>query len=300
MKSREEYIASIYTKRDERLLKRKKLISAITAVACLVICFASVFAFVPKKFGHKKTSIAETAHGMNSSESKMFAQFDSTTAVANELFTLVIPYNAPTQSINSTIINNVERNAGAAVTKDNSANIEDGKIQTEIAVEIPDEETTRQVNFGYAGEPFNPDWLINGKPATAPDYPPEDYVTGVSEPYLESPDSVDEATKKSTTAAKLRSSDEAIAEAKKYIPKEDANKIINEKTHVTISRTASGKSTYTVYFYTDIKLFTIELNAVTLEMIECKEKNTNTGDVNYYSPAHFPETTAALPEYKPQ
>ena len=170
----------------------------------------------------------------------------------------------------------------------------DDKLQTEIAVE-----TSFQANFGYIGESFNPDLIskpsFGGYPALAPADPPEDYVTGVSEPYYEKDDST-----KSTTAGKSKSSEEAITEAKKFLSEEDASKIIDEKTRVTVTRTASGKTTYTVYFYTKYKSFTIDVDAVTLRIIGCNEKNLISGTESYISPPWFPETTAALPAYMPQ
>lgn len=301
MKSREEYLSSIYTKRDERLKKRKKYISAITSVACLAVCFAAVFTFIPKKLRYKSTN-AEIFNGMNSSENKLFEMFENvsedTDESSEELLTFLIPYNSFAANIMAT---NNDAAADSAVPSENesSPNIDDNKLLTEIAAETPDE-VTRQVNFGYVGEPFDPDRLLSGTPAVKPENPDEDYITGVTEPNNKNPDSADEETKAKTTKANLRTSDEAIEEALKYIPNEETSKIIEDKTQVTVSRTANGKTSYTVYFYTENKLFTIELNAATLEMIECKEKNTINGNVNYYSPAHFPETTAALPEYKPQ
>lgn len=289
MKNREEYLTSIYAKRDKELIKRKKKISAITSVACLFLCFIAVFSFVPKKKLGYKASVAENGKTYNELLSAT-NNADKSTVSSEEIFSSNEKYQANINQNNNIFY--VDDSAAGANPIDSGvkATVESNKAETEIAVEIPGEATTRQVNFGYAGEPFDPEKLSS---------PSEDYVTEVSEPYPESPDSADEATIKSTTKAKLRSSDEAIEEALKYIPEEDTDKILENETHVTISRTSGGKSTYTVYFYTDSKTFSIELNAVTLEMIECKEKDKNTGNANYYTPAHFPETTAALPEYIP-
>lgn len=48
MKSREEYQASIFAKRDALLAKRKKRISYLTTAGCIVICFLTAFFLVPK------------------------------------------------------------------------------------------------------------------------------------------------------------------------------------------------------------------------------------------------------------
>ncbi len=56
MKNREEYIESIYKKRDEALKLRKKRRSYLTAAACIAVCFLTAFFLVPKD----KPKIEET------------------------------------------------------------------------------------------------------------------------------------------------------------------------------------------------------------------------------------------------
>ncbi len=48
MKNREEYIESIYKKRDEALKLRKKQRSYFTAAACIAVCFLTAFFLVPQ------------------------------------------------------------------------------------------------------------------------------------------------------------------------------------------------------------------------------------------------------------
>ncbi|MBQ2694163.1 MAG: hypothetical protein IJF57_01300 [Clostridia bacterium] len=48
MKNREEYIESIYKKRDEALELRKKRRSYLTCAACIAVCFLTAFFLVPK------------------------------------------------------------------------------------------------------------------------------------------------------------------------------------------------------------------------------------------------------------
>ena len=296
MKSKDEYLRSIYAKRDAELTKRKKTISTVTTALCLAICFATIFAFIPKKFV-KKTNTAETVNGKGYSDSKTLNKiyFEEETTLGQIAENYIFNNSYVIDESNKPVTNSVD--VYGTIEKENGR---EDSLKTEIAVENPAQATTRQVFFGCLGEPFDPDKLINGNSAIAPENPPEDYYTAVTEPYSEGSASIDEVTIVKTTKAALRTSDEAIDEAIKFIPDVDAAKLIDEKTQVTVTRTSSGKTTYTVYFYTETKLYTVELNAITLEMIECKEKNTVTGDINYYSPAHFPETTAALPEYKPQ
>lgn len=53
MKSREEYQASIFAKRDALLAKRRKRISYLTAAACIVICFTAAFFALPQRIEGK-------------------------------------------------------------------------------------------------------------------------------------------------------------------------------------------------------------------------------------------------------
>ncbi len=310
MKTRDEYLESIYAKKDAKIRERQKTVSVLSSIFCLAVCFAAVFAFVPKYF-EKEAPVSKSE---NSNFDKHIIADTNTsdiiTTTKDEFFASGEQYPV-IQSFNHELItddagNRNISNSEIKATKKNEAVTSDNKLQTEIAAEMPDEETTRFMSFGYIGEKFDPNMLpdvpsFGGNPALAPADPPEDYDTEVSDPFLESPDSAEpEVTKASTTAAKLKTSEEAVAKAKDAVPNEDVSNLIDEKTQVTVTRTASGKTTYTVYFYTQYKSFEIELDAVTLNIIECKEKNLITGKDSYYSPAYFPETTAALPEYKPQ
>lgn len=313
MKTNDEYLESIFAKRDALMRERKKKISVMTSILCLAVSFAAVFAFVPEYF-KKDSPVGDSEN--NNYDKHAFADTntsDNNPTSNDEAFTFGEKYQAFYNQNNELITDEAgNRNMNDSeikATKRNEAATSNNKLQTEIAAEIPDEETTRRMNFGYIGEPFDSSLLptksaLAGSSALAPADPQEDFATKVTEPYSEAPDSIDsEETKASTTAAKPKSAEEATAEAKNFLStfsKEDSEKIIDEKTQVTVTRTVNGKTTYTVYFYTNYKSFEIELDAVTLRVIECKEKNLITGKDSYYSPAYFPETTAALPEYKPQ
>ncbi len=61
MKSREEYTASIFTKRDALLEKRKKRITAAISAVCIALSFVAAAAFLPKTINKTKVDItAET------------------------------------------------------------------------------------------------------------------------------------------------------------------------------------------------------------------------------------------------
>lgn len=313
MKNRDEYLESIYAKRDAKIRERKKKISVLISGFCLAVCFAAVFAFVPKYF-EKETPVGESEN--NNSDKHIIADSNTSGKISasnEEVFTFIEQYQAFYNQNNELITDEAgNRNMNDSeikATKRNEAATSNNKLQTEISAEIPDEETTRRMSFGYIGEPFDESLLPTNSPlagsvAISPAEPPEDSGTEVTEPYFEAPDSIDsDETKASTTAAKLKSAEEATSEAKSFLStelKEDAEKIIDEKTQVTVTRTANSKTTYTVYLYTNTKSFEIDVDAVTLRILGCKQKYLVSGYETYISPPHFPETTAALPEYKPQ
>ncbi len=313
MKNKDEYLESIYSKRDKKIRERKKTVSVLTSIFCITICFAAVFAFVPKYF--KKESPAKKNETGNS-DNHIISNADSSDVLTtmNEEFFASGEQYAVIQGYNQELItddagNRNMNDSQIKASQKNYSTTSENKLQTEIAAEIPDEETTRRMGFGYIGEPFDESLLptkspLAGSVAIAPAKPPEDSGTEVTEPYFEAPDSIDsDETKASTTAAKLKSAEEATSEAKSFLStelKEDAEKIIDEKTQVTVTRTANGKTTYTVYLYTNTKSFEIDVDAVTLRILGCKQKYLVSGYETYISPPHFPETTAALPEYKPQ
>ncbi len=63
MKNREEYLASIYAKRDARLKKRKKTVGAAASALCIVLSFCTAAAVMPemmRKTSHKETPEVET------------------------------------------------------------------------------------------------------------------------------------------------------------------------------------------------------------------------------------------------
>lgn len=306
MKNRDEYLESIYAKRDAKIREHKKRISVLTSVLCLGICFIAVFAFVPRQSGTKLSSEGSTSNTVFINN-MIQTTTNEECYIFNETYLAI--YNQDNECISNDSGNRNMSDSEINASQKHEEETLKNKHQTEIAIEIIEEETTRNMNFGYIGEPFDPDLLpskptFGGFPALAPAEPPEDFGTEVTEPFLESPDSIDsEETKASTSAAKPKSPEEATVEAKNFLTtlsKEDSEKIIDDKTQVTVTRTANGKTTYTVYFYTKSKSFEIEVDAVTLRVIGCKQKYLVSGYETYISPAYFPETTAALPEYKPQ
>ncbi len=303
MKSRDEYLESIYNKKDKFIIKRKKTVSVIASMACLAICFITVFSLVPKKLVKNKGA-TEPVNGSGNSNSvsidKIVTEKKTTVDGLAERYTLDSAYavNETTDTVTHFVTYYAAAEMNDGTTRKNGKN--ENSI-TEIAPERNGEATTRNNYFGSAGDPFDPDKLLSGNPAIAPENPPEDYVIDVTGSDYKKPGSDgEEKTVVKTSAAKPKSPEDAVAAAKDFLQNEDAAGIIDEKTQTTVTRTSSGETTYNVYFYTENKSFIIEVDGVTLRIISCAEKNLITGKESFISLPWFPETTEALPEYKPQ
>lgn len=260
MKSREEYVASIFAKRDALLKKRKKHISYLSAAICLAVCITVAFFAIPERFGSKKEPT------INRTEESIV----STTAV-------FLAEEAEVEEYLGSFSGSPEKHE-----------------QTQAAVnEIYKEEGM----FDDAGKA-----AADAATKKANTTVVQDYLAGGAShsPSVPAPDRIEATEFRSESKAENHTADEAVKEAYKYVKQSEISDIDKSKTNVVISHNVNGTDYYTVYFYTETKVITVKLNAATLEMIECGEKSLTNGSENYYSPAHFPETTSALPEYKPQ
>ncbi len=266
MKSREEYEASIFAKRDALLAKRHKRITAIATASCIAVCFITAFAFLPKRISTDLTVTEGTAntavHTLTVGEISEMAQVEE----FKEKYTFYSQFALPSYTkphYSEKQLANVEDYAGAVAdeAKKPSATKKSPSLKTEIAVE--GEETTKR-NFG-----FYPEWMRE-------EY--DFYEENVS------PESSDGFT-----------TEEITDKAKSYLSDEIRSGIIEKHNMVTVSRSADGTEIYTAWFYTDDKQIKIELESENLELIEVSEKTLTDTQT---TPAYIP--TTAAPAYMPQ
>ncbi len=286
MKNREEYLASIYAKRDSKIKERKKTISVLTSVLCLAVCFVAAFAFIPKKFGQKSYSpvTIPTAEKIYSEVNTYIEE--TATFSANYYYSNTIHYSGNIKNNNGTI----------AEFREQTEPKTDENLKTEIALENSAESPTRNLNFGWSGDfPFDSTLLTSQYVGSD-----KEIIDAVTEPSPEKPAADSDKTTVASTKKPKYETQEIVSAAIKHIPNNYANKIITEKTDSTVTRTANGEEYYTVYLFTDDKSFTVKLKGSDLGLIEVKEKNVNSGNDINITPAHPPETTAALPAYMPQ
>lgn len=275
MKSREEYQASIFAKRDALLAKRRRRISQTAAFLSIVICFAIAFAVLPKKLS-KKLSSEETVQLITDDTITADAPTAETSTV--QAYTFHSSYirtegtRKHTQKAAAAANPTVEELA-QVITQIHLPNQE-----TEIAQES--EETTRKALFGggFRPEMWDDETIYEAEgditPADSPDYTTE----------------------------------EIIAEARKYLESGSSENTDSEdsyetKTDVTVTKTSSG-SYYTVYFYFPSTTTKVKLDGDTLELIEYSDEWSENGKT-MTTPAYIPTTakpamTTAAPEYRPQ
>lgn len=260
MKSREEYVASIFAKRDALLKKRRKRISYLSAAVCLAVCLTVAFFSIPERFGSKKEPM------INQTEKSIVSTTAAFLAEEAEVEEYLDAFSGSPEK------HEQAQMAANEIYKEEGMLDDAGEAAADAATKKAD---TTIIQDNLAG--------------------------GISHsPSVPAPDSIEATEFRSESKAENRTADEAVKEAYKYVNQSEISDIDNSKTNVIISHNTNGTDYYIVYFYTSTKLITVKLNASTLAMIECGEKNRSNGSENYYSPAHFPETTSALPEYKPQ
>lgn len=260
MKSREEYEASIFAKRDALIAKRKKNMRITASALSVMICLGAVVIAIPMlKEKPDETQIQPVTNAASGvTENKIVAE------TYNEIATYPANYDtgiACTNQHNFAYYNDfcIESVEGEEITNVSVTEIyqiPDG----EIAVERGEsEETEATVNNQFSN---NDDFVV-----------PDSFEGGFHAQGIK-------PSKKNYTT------EEIVAEAKKYIS--DADKIIADKTNVTVSRNSNGTTTYTAYFYTSDKKITVELDS-SLKLIEVKEKDSNDNTVQI-TPGYNPDT----------
>lgn len=257
MKSREEYKASIFAKRDALLAKRKRTALTIAATGCVAVCFITAAAFLPKNISSDIKIYDEPEH--TTTQAVQATEVLAEEKTEAEIYTLGVIYTTPphTKPHYSETQTNTTHYAGIVHVTEPAESpaieVEDGAATAE--------KTTKK-SYG-----FSPEWMQEGFEF----YEESEVVT---------PDSSDGFTE-----------DEIIQKAKSCLSAELEDKIIEKHNMVTVSRYADGTEIYTVWFYTDTEQIKVELDSKNLELIETTVKPL--GDIQT-TPAYIP-TTAASP-----
>lgn len=263
MKSREEYEASIYAKRDAFLAKRKKKIQMTVSALSVIICLgAAVFALpklTDKSDEAQAPSVTKDASANSVTENKIADEAGQT-------------YLADFAVIRTQTAH------GAAFDK-NGAN-------EEI---IQEDETIEYLTMAGESEIYRvPETEIALETEIAVEDGAGEYPAGDKHfAYNPSDETPDSDTTPPSSSKKTYTTEEITAAALKHLPEGDADKIIGGKTNSVVSRKSDGTTTYAVYFYTAEKKFTVKLSD-SLELIEITEKGNAGGGTTQIAPAYNP------------
>lgn len=135
MKSREEYMASIYTKRDARLAKRKRAITVSVSALCLILCFCAAAVVMPEMINKSsgEATVADDSKNVQTTYSDI------------QYVTMIAPYEKPKEErIGDSILQSKKHfdcNTSASANKkvtvfEESEAVEE--CETEIAQEFHD------------------------------------------------------------------------------------------------------------------------------------------------------------------
>ncbi len=242
MKSREEYLASIYTKKYALLAKRKKNIRIAVSAVCIAICICSATVVMPKAM-NKSDNNAATSTTTTLQVTK--PDYSVSTEIPNS------PYEDATEYTPKGDLEEIGRLEGIE-SEDNNITAE---TETEIALETKpsvnnmfDHSASATPEFGYEECPD-----IFEEPADFPIVEPE-YYTQVASPYA----------------------DEEIADkAYGYLSDEEKKACKNVEPFITFTHMKNGQY-YSVYYNLDGRTIIVELDWNTLDLISKKNLATTT------------------------
>ncbi|MBQ2973145.1 MAG: hypothetical protein IJE19_02210 [Clostridia bacterium] len=277
MKSREEYQASIYAKRDALLAKRKKNITAaVTGVAAVILLTVSVTAipsFTKIISDKSETTAHHTESVLNKNEADPFA--DSYGKIEENESTLttltnIQKYDSETvaEAVTETAPERITMAVNYPVTKTHS-NFEQNVVDS--AEELTGAVQSNKDGIGSAIADF-----ING--FTEPDYAPE---TGGDDIDNVKPEGADESAD--------YTQDEIISAAMNYLPDGARQYAVPDKAFVTVTRTSDGEEYYEVRFEISGKKHKVMLNAENLDMIAVSSSDASSASQTQISPPYIPE-----------
>ncbi len=235
MKNREEYMASIYAKRDARLTKHKKAVAAAASALCLVLCFCAAAVVMPKMM--KKTSKEVTTDitvAVNNAEGTVDSENAQAGCFGEELATMVTRYERPADERYEDAIAHYPKNFAYSETdpmnqrvtafEENEAGVEkqtEIALETEIAEEFADSETHKAPS-------------VTKRPSSMGRY----------------------------------TNEEIIAAAFSNLSESEKKAVEGVEPFVTVTRTSDGEEYYDISYKTDNSKIKITLNAENLEFVK--------------------------------
>lgn len=292
MKNREEYIESIYKKRDAALNARKKRRSYLTAAACIAVCFLTAFFLVPKDkpkikeeqdytigstsgeisynatpedfatvpAAHGTVGYVEKAEGSFREESEATVSFGGTDATKSEsVQSCTVASSAPRQPASSSTTKAVKTTTHKNSTSKNDVvgaddDIDIGGIIDGLgSIKLPEFTINGNIFQGYRPEGFGSS-LGSAPPMT---------TEPITEEAPSAPDTGDDDYSG------------VLSVARSYLSESELNEIDSSKTEISIQDSATDSTADTLYYYivfqTDTKTIVIILDTETLDFISRNE-----------------------------
>lgn len=311
MKNREEYIESIYKKRDEALELRKKRRSYLTCAACIAVCFLTAFFLVPKdkpKIEETPDCPSDISYGQTAYEAtpEDFATLypDSNTAYGSEKAEGCLREDEATayfggddslktQSVQScTVASSVpQQTAPSSTAKPTKTTTKKNHSENDTSkndvVGAGDSIIDIEDVIDGLGSIKLPEFTINGNLLQG--YRPEGFSGSLG--------SAPPKTTKAPVAPDTGGDDLSgvLIVAYSYLSENELKEIDSGKTKIEIEASSSNAYVYRVLFQTDTKTIIIILDADTLDFLKREEypiaKSTTAPHTTAYHTTTEPETT---------
>ncbi len=262
MKNREEYMASIYSKKNALLAKRKKNIRIAVSAVCIAICFCSAAVVMPKaisKSDSNNTTTATTAP--STTQANVTKIIYNVYEEANEAYLDDASYVAQTKATAEEYTYGVERESKPATTK-----------------------TAINYYFTAKNEMFDSAASVSKSETNLEEMP--DSIEGEKDYPMEE--------QKPAQTASPYSDEEIAKKAYSHLSDEEKKTCKNVEPFITVTHIKNGQY-YTVYYSTDKLTVAVELDCNSLELID-KETKTNNNSTTAKPPYN---PTITTPAYDP-
>ncbi len=238
MKNKEEYIASIYGKKNALLAKRKKNIRIAVSAICIAICLCSAAIIMPKAIGKSDADNTTTATTAPSTTQATVTEIiNNAYEEANEIY-----FEDATKSDPEEHTYGVERESKPTTT-------------TKAAINF----TAKNEVFDYAASASKPEMNLEEMP---------DSIEGENVQPMEE--------QKPAQIASPYSNEEIAEKAYSHLSDDEKKICKNVEPFITFTHMKNGQY-YTVYYRTDKLTVTVELDWYSLELVDKETKTNNNG-----------------------
>lgn len=232
MKNREEYMASIYAKRDARLAKRKRAVGSAVSALCIVLCFCAAAVVMPRMM--KKTSpeiTTEVTLAVNNAEGTADSENVQTMHFAEQFVTMVTHYEKPKVDGYADCFTQGQKNFGYS---------ESELMNQRVTVPAQEEEIGEHCDSAETEIALENDGQTQKAPSV---------------------------TKRPSAMGKY-TSEQIIAAAYGNLSESEKKAVEGVEPFVTVTRTSSGDEYYDISYKTDNGKIKISLNAENLELVK--------------------------------